>query len=82
MLGTVSCNEHATEKHIERVVGRRPGKSYGHVKSLYRKRLITQSGKGDTSSLFFLFLSDYNIEKNMNTQWNSLVQNFCMTFYV
>lgn len=40
MLVTTSCNQHAIDKHIDKVVGRRPMKSYGHVKSPYRKGLM------------------------------------------
>lgn len=40
MLVTASCNQHAIDKHIDKVVGRRPMKSYGHVKSPYRKGLM------------------------------------------
>lgn len=37
MLSIASGNQHVIDKHIDKVVGRRPVKSYGHVKNLYRK---------------------------------------------
>lgn len=53
MLGTAFHNQHAIDKHIDKVVGRRPMKSYGHVKS-FQKR-TDGSGNGDTSSIFFSY---------------------------
>lgn len=59
MFGTASCNQSAIKKH--KVIGRKPMKSYGHVKSLFRKGLMEV--EMETRAVFFFFLSHYNEEK-------------------